>query len=209
MRNELNQLTTELPFTPVTFMEIGSRDGHDTKHVADYWNLNPKDCYIIEAYPALCDRIKAQYPEFNTFGFAASNKIGTVEFNAVLLTDADHNIGISSVLECVAYEIESEKISVKANTISNFLNTLRLTGIDLVKIDVEGFTQEVLHGFGNKLKNIKAIQVETEKSEMWKGQKIHDDIVEFMESKGFTLLSKYDAWGNQYDCLFINNKASN
>ena len=37
MRNELNQLTTELPFTPVTFMEIGSRDGHDTKHVADYF----------------------------------------------------------------------------------------------------------------------------------------------------------------------------
>jgi FkbM family methyltransferase len=209
MRNELNQLTTELPFTPVTFMEIGSRDGHDTKHVADYWNLNPKDCYIIEAYPALCDRIKAQYPEFNTFGFAASNKIGTVEFNAVPLTEADNNVGISSILECVAYAVESEKISVKANTISNFLNTLRLTGIDLVKIDVEGFTQEVLYGFGNKLKNIKAIQVETEKSEMWKGQKIHDDIVEFMESKGFTLLSKYDAWGNQNDCLFINNKASN
>jgi len=209
MRNELNQLTTELPFTPITFMEIGSRDGHDTKKVADYWNLNPKDCYIIEAYPALCDRIKEEYPEFNTFGFAASNKIGTVQFNAVPLTAADHNIGISSVLECVAYEIESEKISVKANTISNFLNTLGLAGIDLVKIDVEGFTQEVLYGFGNKLKNIKAIQVETEKSEMWKGQKIHDDIVEFMESKGFTLLSKYDAWGNQYDCLFINNKASN
>jgi FkbM family methyltransferase len=209
MRHELNQLTTELPFTPVTFMEIGSRDGHDTKQVANYWNLVPDNCYIIEAYPALCDRIKKKYPQFNTFGFAASNKIGKVEFNAVPLTDADHNIGISSILECVAYDIPSEKISVQTNTISNFLGEIGLLGVDLVKIDVEGFTQEVLDGFGDKLQNIKALQIETEKNEMWKGQKIHDDIVEFMESKGFTLLSKYNAWGNQYDCLFINNKASN
>jgi FkbM family methyltransferase len=209
MRHEINQLTTELPFTPITFMEIGSRDGHDTKEVADYWNLAPDNCYIVEAYPALCNRIKKEYPEFNTFGFAASDKIGTVEFNAVPLTEADNNVGISSILECTAYDVPSEKISVQTNTISNFLGEIGLLGVDLVKIDVEGFTQEVLDGFGDKIQNIKALQIETEKSEMWKGQKIHDDIVEFMESKGFTLLSKYDAWGNQYDCLFINNKASN
>lgn len=209
MRHEINQLTTELPFTPVTFMEIGSRDGHDTKEVADYWSLIPSNCYIIEAYPALCDRIKQLYPQFNTFGFAASNKIGTIEFNAVPLTDHDNNIGISSILECVAYSVPSTKISVETNTVSNFLDQQGLTGVDLIKIDVEGFTQEVLNGFGDKLQNIKALQIETEKTEMWKGQKIHDNIVEFMEANGFMLLSKYDAWGNQYDCLFINKKASN
>ena len=207
MRNELNQLTTELPFTPITFMEIGSRDGHDTKHVADYWNLNPEDCYIIEAYPALCDRIKEMYPQFNTFGFAASNEIGTVEFNAIPLSHNENTIGVSSMLN--RGDMPYEKITVQANTISNFLDYLGLEGIDLIKIDVEGFTQEVLHGFGDKLQNIKAFQIETEKWQSWEGQKIHDEIVEFMESKGFTLLSKYDAWTSQYDCLFINNKASN
>jgi FkbM family methyltransferase len=207
MRNELNQLTTELPFTPVTFMEIGSRDGHDTKHVADYWNLNPKNCYIIEAYPALCDRIKAKYPEFSTFGFAASNEPGIVEFNAVPLSHNENTIGVSSMLN--RGDMPYEKISVTANTISNFLDEQGLTGIDLIKIDVEGFTQEVLDGFGDKLQNIKAFQVETEIYESWEGQKVHDEIVEFFESKGFTLVSKYDAWTSQYDCLFINNKASN
>jgi FkbM family methyltransferase len=207
MRNELNQLTTELPFTPITFMEIGSRDGHDTKHVADYWNLNPEDCYIIEAYPALCDRIKEMYPQFNTFGFAASNEIGTVEFNAIPLSHNENTIGVSSMLN--RGDMPYEKITVQANTITNFLDYLGLEGIDLIKIDVEGFTQEVLDGFGDKLQNIKAFQIETEKWQSWEGQKIHDEIVEFMESKGFTLLSKYDAWTSQYDCLFINNKASN
>ena len=209
MRNEINQLTTEIPFTPITFMEIGSRDGHDTKAVADYWNLAPDNCYIIEAYPALCDRIKKKYPEFNTFGFAASDQIGTVEFNAVPLTDHEHNIGISSILECTAYDVPSDKITVPTNTISNFLGEIGLLGVDLIKIDVEGFTQEVLDGFGDKLQNIKALQIETEKTQSWENQKVHDEIVQFMESKGFTLLSKYDAWTSQYDCLFINNKASN
>jgi hypothetical protein len=102
-----------------------------------------------------------------------------------------------------------KKISVTANTISNFLDEQGLIGIDLIKIDVEGFTQEVLNGFGDKLQNIKAFQVETEIYESWEGQKVHDEIVEFFESKGFTLVSKYDAWTSQYDCLFINNKASN
>ena len=207
MRNELNQLTTELPFTPITFMEIGSRDGHDTKHVADYWKLNPEDCYIIEAYPALCDRIKKMYPQFNTFSFAASNEIGTVEFNAVPLSHNENTIGVSSMLN--REDMPYEKITVQANTISNFLDYLGLEGIDLIKIDVEGFTQEVLHGFGDKLQNIKAFQIETEQLQSWEGQKVHDEIVKFMESKGFTLLSKYDAWTSQYDCLFINNKASN
>lgn len=209
MRNELNQLTIDLPFTPKTFMEIGSRDGEDTDYVAKFWKLDPKDCYIIEAYPELCEKIKIDYPEYNTFGFAASNKIGVVEFNAVPLDAGKNNIGTSSILECLAYNIESKKISVQTNTISNFLDEQNLTGIDLVKIDVEGFTQEVLEGFGEKLKNIKALQIETEKSEMWKGQKIHDDIVEFMEKNGFELVSKFDAWGNQYDCLFINKEATN
>jgi FkbM family methyltransferase len=207
MRHEINQLTTELPFTPITFMEIGSRDGHDTKHVADYWKLNPEDCYIIEAYPALCDRIKEMYPQFNTFSFAASNEIGTVEFNAVPLSYNENTIGVSSMLN--RGDMPYEKITVQANTITNFLDYLGLEGIDLIKIDVEGFTQEVLDGFGDKLQNIKAFQIETEKWQSWEGQKIHDEIVEFMESKGFTLLSKYDAWISQYDCLFINNKASN
>jgi FkbM family methyltransferase len=207
MRHEINQLTTELPFTPITFMEIGSRDGHDTKHIADYWKLNPEDCYIIEAYPALCDRIKEMYPQFNTFGFASSNEIGTVEFNAVPLSHNENTIGVSSMLN--RGDMPYEKITVQANTITNFLDYLGLEGIDLIKIDVEGFTQEVLDGFGDKLQNIKAFQIETEKWQSWEGQKIHDEIVEFMESKGFTLLSKYDAWTSQYDCLFINNKASN
>lgn len=208
MRHEINQLTKEIRqfFTPKTFLEIGSRDGHDTKEVADFFRLDPKDCYIIEAHPILFERIKETYPEFNTYHLAASNVKGEVEFNAVLPENGENPVGTSSILDCVAYNFSHNKVKVDCDTMSNFLDIINLDIPDLIKIDVEGFTYEVLQGFGDKLKELNAIQLETEKSVMWKDQKIHDDILKLMKENGFLLYSRYDAWDNQYDCLFINQK---
>lgn len=208
MRNEMNQLTKELKefFTPKTFLEIGSRDGHDTKEVADYWNLDPKNCFIIEAHPILFKRIKETYPQFNTYHLAASNVKGEVEFNAILPQNGENPVGTSSILQALVYHFSHEKVIVECDTMFNFLNSIYMDSPDLVKIDVEGFTYEVLQGFGDKLQRINAIQLETEKSEMWKDQKVHDDILKLMEENGFVLHTRYDAWDNQYDCLFLNQK---
>ena len=166
-------------------------------------NLNNSLIFSIK-YPD--EKIKETYPQFNTYHFAASNEPGEVEFNAVLPECGENPVGTSSVLDCLAYNFEHEKVKVKADTMFNFLNSIYMDCPDLVKIDVEGFTYEVLKGFGDKLKRINAIQLETEKSEMWKGQKIHDDILKFMKENGFLLYSRHDAWSNQYDCLFLNQK---
>lgn len=203
MRNEINQLTKELKFTPTTFLEIGSRDGHDTREVADYWKLDPKNCYIIEAHPEMYERIVKTYPQFNTYHLAASDTDGKITFNAVKTTYGDQSVGVSSVLDCLVYPLEVDKVEVEAKTMFSFLNSIYLNAPDLVKIDVEGFTLQVLKGFGDKLKQVKALQIETEKSTMWKDQAIHDTVVEYMTEQGFTLQSKYDAWSNQYDCLFV------
>lgn len=208
MRHEIEQLTTELKSIPTTFLEIGSRDGFDTKQIADYWNLDPKNCYIIEAHPDMYKEICKAYPQFNTYHFAASNEDGTVVFNAVTTDNNYNSIGTSSVLDCNVYHLTTNKVEVEAKTIFSFLNSIYLNAPDLVKIDVEGFTLQVLQGFGDRLNNVKALQIETEKSVMWKDQATHDKIVEFMESHGFILKSKYDAWNNQYDCLFIKDNST-
>lgn len=209
MRHEINQLTEEIKdiFTPKTFLEIGSRDGHDTKIVADFFDLKPHHCFIIEAHPLLAEKIRETYPQFNTYQIAASDHQGSVQFNAILPECGENPVGTSSVLDCLAYNFDKNIVTVSCDTMFNFLNSVYLNAPDLVKIDVEGYTYEVLKGFGDKLKYVKALQIETEKSEMWKGQKVHHEIVEFMKEQGFVLKSLYDAWSNQYDCLFINEKA--
>ena len=175
MRPELEQLTKELDFTPINFLEIGSRDGHDTKFVADYWNMDYANCWVIEAHPELYKHIVATYPKFNVFNLAASDKHGNITFNAAPLTE--HNVGISSVLECLAYQSKYDKVTVVAYTMLDFMLRFNISHFDLVKIDVEGYTWEVLKGFGSRIHSVKAFQIETEKSEMWKGQKVHTEIV--------------------------------
>ena len=54
MRHDIHQLTELLKqenFQPKSFVEIGSRDGHDTSYISQYWSLDSKNCYIIEAHP--------------------------------------------------------------------------------------------------------------------------------------------------------------
>ena len=42
-----------LNFKPQNFIEIGSRDGHDTKTIQEMFNIPPSNCYIFEAHPEL------------------------------------------------------------------------------------------------------------------------------------------------------------
>jgi hypothetical protein len=62
----------------------------------------------------------------------------------------------------------------------------------------------VLKGFGNFLKNVKILHVETEVREIFFGQKLQKDVVELMENKGFIVVDR-KVIGNsgQEDLIFL------
>jgi len=76
---------------------------------------------------------------------------------------------------------------------------------DVVKIDVEGKSYEVLEGFGKYLQDVKILHVETEIKDIYGNQKIKDDIVKFMGDKGFKVV--HSLWIPQFqeDLIFLNN----
>jgi hypothetical protein len=85
MRHDIHQLTDLLKqenFEPTSFIEIGSRDGHDTHYISHYFNINSVNCFIIEAHPQCFKNIISQYPQYRTFNIAASNQTGIIYFNA-------------------------------------------------------------------------------------------------------------------------------
>ena len=78
----------------------------------------------------------------------------------------------------------------------NWVNVIGITGADLfeliaedeydlVKIDVEGLTYEVLESFGDNLRKIKMIHTEAEYSEVWEGQKLYSDLCDLLTKQGF------------------------
>jgi len=62
--------------------------------------------------------------------------------------------------------------------------------IDMMKIDVEGATYEVLVGLGDLLPQAKAMHIETEDYPFFDGQRLHDEVAALLEGAGFTMVKK-------------------
>jgi len=206
MRHDISQLTEQLQkeaFKPSSFIEIGSRDGHDTNYICQYWNLDPNNCYIIEAHPKCFELIQRTYPQYKSLNVAASNKTDVITFNAGIIGQ-EPNVGVSSVLTNPTSNFISETVEVDAWRMEDIMNHFNIDKFDFMKIDVEGYGLEVLKGFGDKIKQTKYIQIEVETLEVWTGQSLQEDIVNYMETLGFEMINDVNLDGIQHDILLKN-----
>lgn len=210
IRYDMLQLTEALKqdsFEPKNFIEIGSRDGHDTAYISHYWGLDPSRCYIVEAHPDCYRYITSQYPYFNTFNIAASNKTEPLIFNAGIIGE-EGNIGMSSVLKQTDNGFKAREVSIDGWRLEEMMAHLNIDSFDFMKVDVEGFALQVLEGFGEKIKLTKYIQVELENVEIWSSQSYYKEVVSYLENMGFLILQDaiLDESDVQRDVLFKNKK---
>jgi FkbM family methyltransferase len=83
--------------------------------------------------------------------------------------------------------INQEEITI--TRLDSVFNKLCSEGDKLfLKIDVQGYEQQVLMGAEKSLPNIQGIQLELSFSEHYKGEKLFMDMVTFLSNKGFTLV---------------------
>jgi len=206
MRHDIHQLTILLQnenFTPLSFIEIGSRDGHDTNYIRHFWGLNPDKCFIIEAHPTCYNNITSQYPQYQTLNIAASNKTEPVSFNAGVFGE-EENIGVSSILNRTCSPFISEIVEIDGWRMEEVMEYLKVESFDFMKVDVEGLGLQVLEGFGEKIKNTKYIQIELEIKQVWENQSYYDDVVLYLNNIGFEILDEVDLDGIQKDVIFKN-----
>jgi FkbM family methyltransferase len=202
--NQLMWVIKQYNFNPTTFIEIGSRDGHDTHTMCQFWELNPSNCYIVEAHPHCYQNIINQYPQYRTYNVGASDKTEPITFNAGI-AGTESNIGVSSVLNRTLSPFVSRTIEIDGWRMEDFMNELNIDNFDFMKIDVEGLGLQVLKGFGDKIKKTKFIQIELETQQVWEGQSYYSDVVLYLNDLGFIILDEIDLDNVQKDVLFINN----
>jgi FkbM family methyltransferase len=198
-------LKNHVNFNMSNFVEIGSRDGHDTNTIKTIFNLRESDCYIFEAHPDCYQSIVNTYPSFNTFNCAVSNETKPIEFNAGIV-GIEPNIGVSSVLDMTTDGFKSNRITVDGWRFDDICDNIGLSEIDCLKLDVEGYTYEVLESFGLMLGRVKVLQIEMEHYEAWKGQKLYEEIKTFMTDNDFIEVFFIRHSYGQSDALFINKK---
>lgn len=187
-----------------TIVEIGSRDGVDSFYLSTH--LNSNKVFIFEPNPDCYQLIKQSYPQFNTFDIAISNFSGVSTFNVVRSQDWEA-VGTSSLRDRNDnwYDDKAEKIIVSVATMEELISRYEMPlPIDVLKLDVEGCTYEVLEGFGKYLQQIKSMHIETETYEFWKDQKLDSDIRNFLESNGFILSSAENFGEYSLDEIWVN-----
>jgi FkbM family methyltransferase len=176
-------------FEVKTIMEIGSMNGEDAEILSGFFQS--RDVHIIEAHPLFAKQIAEKYLDFFVSNIAASNYDGRYIFNSV--TPDSSNLGMSSLLEreenYPSYDIVYEPLEVPCLRMDSYCAIMEMDSIDLLKIDVEGFSYEVLEGFGDALDIVKCIHVECEHESVWKGQKLYPDVERLLIDKGFIPVS--------------------
>jgi FkbM family methyltransferase len=187
-----------------SFIEIGANLGQDARFVAAYRRI-PRDRVIaFEPHPTLFAAV-ASHGDMVSYPFAVSDADAESVVFRVVEVDSD-NSGISTLGVHVENPSSMYRdVSVKSIRMDTFFREHRMKGVDFVKIDVEGFSFQVLDGFGDALSGVGAIQLETESSPVWEGQHTWSDVVTLLTDRGFQLATyELQEDGVQGDSLWVN-----
>ena len=192
-------------------VDIGTTDGDDAEYL--FRKLYATTAIAIDANPDAVSLTKNKYPWMTVIYSAVTEKEGPVEFNKVIGNEIEFT-GTSSIFNkdksidppADFYKGKVQTITVPANRMDTILASENITGpIDVVKIDTEGYSWQVLQGFGERLKDVKLFHIETEKVQVHDDHVLSDQIVEFMRSNGFVLVDTSYEWGwSIEDQIWVN-----
>jgi FkbM family methyltransferase len=186
-------------------IDAGTRDGDDAEFLRQ--ELNAERVIAIDANPAAVYKTRAKYPAFEVIETALSNYECVAEFDQVISNRADF-AGSSSLTKTFTFPGSVHNtISVQVTRIDRLLDGLKVDGlIDVIKVDLEGYSYEFLEGLGERIKDVKVMHLETETFERHEGHKDNQAVKRYMEERGFMLVDVSYEWGPTIeDQLFVNS----
>ena len=127
-------------------------------------------------------------PNFKAFNVALGDRTGTMEF-----FENDY-VGSSSLLEMADLHKEAypqtknySKINVDVDTLDNMIEPSDLDSMVLVKIDVQGYEENVLRGAEQLLPHVDIIFTEVSFNPLYKGQLLINGIIDLLKENGFAI----------------------
>lgn len=191
--------------------DVGSRDGRDGVELAERIGAGLRGALVtcVEPNPPQAQLIRETYPDVVVHECAVSDWEGVSEFVRVVSDNVDA-VGMSS-MDVAHMDTKGhwpkEVVTVRVTRLDTLMPD---SIIDIMKIDCEGYSWEVLHGMGDKIHNVKVFHVETEHPEFsaWshEGHKNNEQVAKFMRGQGFKLVTTEYEWGGIQDQVYINPK---
>lgn len=185
---------------PEIIFEIGANFGQDSDVLMEIFKLSPENIYAFEAHPEIFREMQRIQP-FKCYNYAVFNENKDITFNIV--DTSYRNTGISSI--STLPDVETKPVTVEAIRMDKFLNDNNINSIDFLKLDAEGYTYEILEGFGDKINNIKSMHIEAEHAEDGIAHYLFPDIEKFLNNQGFIMV-QFNRMANQSDSLWVKKE---
>jgi FkbM family methyltransferase len=179
--------------TAKVIVDAGTRDGNDAHYLQQ--KLNAERVIAIDANPLAIFHTKAEYPQFEVIETALADYIGEAEFDQII-SEREDFAGSSSLTKARDFPgVARKTLTVKVTTMAELCDRLKIDAMDVVKVDLEGYTYEFLIGLGERIKQVKLFHLETETFKRHEGHRSNTEVIALMESQGFTLVDKSYEWG--------------
>lgn len=196
-----------------TIIEAGACDCKDTLLMQE--KFKNAHSYCFECNPTtlpLCREVAKNNQRITLIEKAVSEIDGDITFYPIntwktVTTHKNGNPGASSMFKASGeYPIETyvqDEIKVPSITLKTACSDLNIREIDLMWLDAQGAELSILKGMGDMIDKVKIIKTEVEFKNQYEGAPLFDDVLEFLESKGFRFvrfLEKFEWFG---DAIFI------
>lgn len=199
----LTRLQEDFGVRPLNFLEVGANCAQDAWFICHQLNIQPSDVAVVEPVRTNAEIIRRN-TSFQLFECAVTEDGSEA---CLWVPSEDEGLwGMASLGErAVGDEQLFREVSVASMSGEEIADQLDWPHIDLLKVDVEGFSAPVLRSFGSTLARVRIIQIETERVEVWVGQETEADVFTILRNKGFTMIHYQLAHdGVQADSVWIN-----
>lgn len=173
-----------------SIIDVGANQGQFALEIAKDFSGVPIYSFepISSVYEMLVNNTKHLNIKTYNMGLGESKE-------KVLINHTMYGNATSSILEMGENHINNfpeytntKKEEIQITTLDDFFAETDLKKNVFLKIDVQGYEDKVLLGGKNALQQISVVQMETTFVEMYKGEKLFDFHLSFMQDIGFKLM---------------------
>jgi FkbM family methyltransferase len=152
--------------------------------------------YAFEPLPSCQDQLREKMKgaeRFQAFGTAIGRENGRVTMHESASSPSSSILPMTNEhAEAFPWTEEGREIEVDLRRLDYFLPQMQLEGLVLLKIDVQGYSMEVLMGASETLARVDLVLVETSVVTLYEGESTFDDVYQFLKDAGFTFTGVLD-----------------
>lgn len=200
----LKRLQDDFHLRPSNFLEVGANFAQDAWFISRQLSLKPDDVAVVEPVHTSAEIIRRN-TAFRLFECAVTESGSEV---LLWVPKEDEGLwGMASLGERAVGDAEVfREVAVASMSGREIVEQLGWAHIDLLKVDVEGFSAQVLRSFGSTLSCVRVVEIETERVKLWEGQETERDVFGILRHQGFTMIEYQLAHdGVQADSVWINS----